>query len=532
MYVKFDFVTPILEIMKSARRFKADFLSAWATEFVNDEHGVSTEVFSNMIFWNNTAIETDQMKKVYKLLGITVEDINSEDYSGIDYCWYSISPWVIDKSYTSTIINTIINRFSSADVKRFEARSHSKSVYSSTVNNYQDSDAQLVSFNADLAVSNILGITYDIEFNDQFLVLLDTDNEVYNRELIPIGSSDYLDTNGNPSGVRHSSFNIVYSLKDSPVVSQALVDRINNAVKYTDTENYKYQQNPSLYISSIPGQKSSVYEIVVDAIPEDELFVREQVSSGDESGTPIWVNKWVKVDGLKLYQPVVSVKNKANGLLNFGQAVSESVDTGYKKTSVKVWKKVVAGILMIVAIVATAISAGAAAPLVEPVVTAATVALLATVTLVGLSVYEANYGNPNAASAYGNSLSFIGTVTAFIGITALVNKIAEKGITAVMANYAKMSAGKLINTIITMASKVFDFVSNRELKKEQEEIDEMKLALEEQEEIMNDLPTAMRYAAEKWNFETYNFLEINEKMDQVPYNMTQGKVDQMTHKYF
>ena len=49
---------------------------------------------------------------------------------------------------------------------------------------------------------------------------------------------------------------------------------------------------------------------------------------------------------------------------------------------------------------------------------------------------------------------------------------------------------------------------------------------------MNDLPTAMRYAAEKWNFETYNFLEINEKMDQVPYNMTQGKIDQMTHKYF
>ena len=547
MYTKFDLLSPVLSRYKRGNKFKREFMRTWPTMLVPDTDatglptGSDVEVMSIFVFWNGSngkgsAVETDQAKKIYKLIGVSVDKINAKSENGglkgVNQLWYKIVPWKTHQDASIAEITTVVNRYSTTKKRIFTFKDTDIDLY----RNIESKD-QIAILKNKLNTTNVEKIDYDMKYNDQWLALLDVDEEIYDININANGRGAIMNSDGtlkdkNKYGQWYS-FTIDYSLKSNYNVSIAIETRTNNQKAVTITEDDGYGGTTRVNCEyALTKQKNEVYSLVSNDIIDSKKFVQSREYGDDEmSDSYTIVNQYVRKSYLDSLPAVISQATKINhNGVKFSDEVGKMIGTDYEKTPVAPWKQVLGILLLFIAIIATVLSDGATSP--EVAAAYAYLALAVSISLGVLAYNEAEYGNPNAAAMYGDMLTIVGYVGAFLGLNEILNNLVDKGVDAILEKYAEMSTLELVSTTINYSSKIYDYVAKQQMQSNNKKVSEMQEKVNQQKLMMDKMPTAMKYAVAKWNFESYNFLEINEKMDQVPYNMTQGLIDGATHKYF
>jgi len=548
MYTKVDMLSPLLSTWKRSNTFKKEFLRLWPTKSVTDTDangnptGGHTLVLDSFTYWRSSdnngrghgnAIATDQAKGIYKLLNTSVKEIESKDYKGIDEVYYTVKPWDTVQSWSIAEVETAVNILGSSSQRLATFRDIDIDIYDGL--DAQQSIDRLVQ---KLNTTNATGINYDENYKDIALALMDTDQRCYDVKLQYNGRGAHMNADGTVKYMRkydsYYSFTIYYTKKKILSANQAMADRINRQKPLdemvddgnggqTKERNVTYTHTKQLIYA---------YKIAANDVLDATKFVTASVTETDEGGVQYTtlVNGPVRLSYVESLPVVLSQAGKIDRKeVTFTDELSKMMGNGYTKTPVKAWKQFLNFALLVVALIATVASAGATGPLATALM--ATV-LASTVALGALQYNEAMYGNPNAAAMYGNSVTIIGYFGAFLGIQGIFTKMEEEGAAGLVAYYAEMSTLKFTATMLNYANKVFDYAANAQIAEENHKINEMVKRNAAIEKQMADMPTPMKMEIAQWNFESYNFLEINEKMDQVPYQMTQGKIDGAMHKYF
>ena len=450
MYTKFDYLTPSMSKNQRGANFKRTFMRNWPTYLVYDTDaqgnplGTQVEVMSDFTYWKGNngfggAIDSDQAKKIDKLLGTSVKKINAgalnHGYKGIDELYYTILPWKTHQDISIAEVETLIHRYAepSSSKKRriFSIRDIDMSLYAG-----KTAVEQVLALRNKLATTNVIDIDYDMKYNDQWLALIDTDQTIYDVKITSNGNGY-----GSIYGMYQSwvEFSIDYKLKDNYSVTPEIDTRANRQKPVTIKSSDGSGGTTTIdeYQYTLTKQKYQVYSKISDDVLDQDKFVIGRVDDDDGSGGYTLVNMYVRKSYLESLPSSISQAAKINHKkVKFSDEVGKMMGNDYVKTPVKVWKQLLGIVLLIIAVIATILSYGEASPLI-PIAEA--IAVGATIALGVLAYYEAQYGNPNAASMYGDLLTVVGYVGAYLGLTAIIENLTKEGLKGILTKYATMS---------------------------------------------------------------------------------------------
>lgn len=88
MYIIRDELTPAVEGHMSALAFKNTMMRHWPRTITN-----GVETFGRLILWEGAVQKDDAHRKIYKLLGMKIKDMEKENYSGLDRTYLYLAPY-------------------------------------------------------------------------------------------------------------------------------------------------------------------------------------------------------------------------------------------------------------------------------------------------------------------------------------------------------------------------------------------------------------------------------------------------------
>mgnify|MGYP001396320444 CR=1 FL=1 len=385
------------------------------------------EVYNKkFVVWPNT--HTPRVRKVLDIFNIPVSQINNQSKNGIEQLYLKFDS---GKQDTSSLSREALATMLEADVPFNEWREFTlgytdqsnpekfngwtvQQIFTYVDDNYKSSIYQNVAMNVS---GNIEGID---DYIGAYVLLdngVDFVVEAMEASVVPIPiqpAHDPEETDFNKRWEKPSMFvsgiNVRYRYKrtgylndDSPVVKELA--------------------NDIVYGSSTPR-----YSIGSAALS----FLRRN----DAGKTNIlWYKGCIRVDTAK--------KLKKH---DYGKLIYGSVDLDYKKKETSGWKKLLGPLIVVVAVVITVFTWGAASPL----VTIATAATLTTVALTVAQMVLAKSGDFDGAGRIGRWVKITGTISLIAGIASIVQNLVRAAATEAI----KQGAGQVASQATSSAASI------------------------------------------------------------------------------
>ena len=394
----------------------------WGTTFVD-----GVEVYNKkFVVWPNT--HTPRVRKVLNIFNIPVSQINNQSKDGIEQLYLKFDS---DKQDTASLSREALATMLEADVPFNEWREFTlgytdqsnpekfngwtvQQIFTYVDDNYKSSIYQNVAMNVS---GNIEGIddyigAYVLLDNGVDFVVEAMEASIVSIPVEPAHDPEEADFNKRwekPS-MFVSGINVRYRYKrtgylndDSPVVKELA--------------------NDIVYGSSTPR-----YSVGSAALS----FLRRN-STGKTN--ILWYKGFIRVDTAK--------KLKKH---DYGKLIYGSVDLDYKKKKTSGWKKLLGPLIVVVAVIITVVTWGAASPL----VTIATAATLTTVALTAAQIVLAKSGDYDGASRMGRWIKITGIVSLVAGIGAMVQNLVR----AAASEAIKQGAGQVASQAVSSATSI------------------------------------------------------------------------------
>ena len=106
-YIVRDAVGPAITSYVTATRMRNQILRHWPTTFIDGR-----EVFADVTYYNGAVVTTPTNLAIYKLLGMSVAELQAQDYTGIDRCWLYVNGVNIEYAVTNNETAGYIEEFS------------------------------------------------------------------------------------------------------------------------------------------------------------------------------------------------------------------------------------------------------------------------------------------------------------------------------------------------------------------------------------------------------------------------------------
>ena len=385
------------------------------------------EVYNKkFVVWPNT--HTPRVRKVLDIFNIPVSQINNQSKDGIEQLYLKFDD---GKQDTASLSREALATMLEADVPFNEWREFTlgytdqsnpekfngwtvQQIFTYVDDNYRDSIYQNVAMNVS---GNIEGID---DYIGAYVLLdngVDFVVEAMEASVVPIPvqpAHDPEEANFNKRWEKPSMFvsgiNVRYRYKrtgylndDSPVVKELA----NDIVYGSNTPRYSVGSAALSFLRRNSTGKTNI----------------------------LWYKGCIRVDTAK--------KLKKH---DYGKLIYGSVDLDYKKKKTSGWKKFLGPFIVIVAIVITVFTWGAASPL----VTIATAATLTTVALTVTQMVLAKSGDYDGASRMGRWIKITGIVSLVAGIGAMVQNLVR----AAASEAIKQGAGQAASQAASSAASI------------------------------------------------------------------------------
>lgn len=510
MYTKPRIKGDTLNAFIRASSFTNKFFNNFPTKIVDGHEVLDQFTLST----NGVVNESVTAKNLYRIFNISIQDLKDQDYDGIARTYLYIKPWVMDTQYplTTTHLNTTLAN-EGTETRRFNVMWSAKT---SILDFYATSNSLILdAFVTKLASGDYSGLYLQTQTPLNLIGLLDLDENMYTRKVTGLGVStaSYVKTKGVGSVTTYDTVftaTITVTKKETPSASTALANRINSI----DLVNNGPLHIPfgKLYSRYFTNSNTQLFHIVG--------------STEEESIT------YVKVAGLRAL--------RKQDIINI---IPKNIETDYQKESANVLES------FVMAVVTVAIVVGAF--LTGQWYLAATVLTIGGLALSWAQGVLDRMGSDGIANDMASNIQLINKLAEVAGYFALIGGLKTQiaaGFTKQMSTTAAQEAGRTIisqqgqvavvrMTALEMANQVLNWLntgfgewSKYQMQESAAETTALQAKIAEQEAAIDDLPTPKKYTYEKWNFESYNFLEINEKME--AYTGSLGSVEHFTKKYF
>lgn len=385
------------------------------------------EVYNKkFVVWPNT--HTPRVRKVLNIFNIPVSQINNQSKNGIEQLYLKFDD---GKQDTASLSREALATMLEADVPFNEWREFTlgytdqsnpekfngwtvQQIFEYVDDNYKDSIYQNVAMNVS---GNIEGID---DYIGAYVLLdngVDFVVEAMEASVVPIPvqpAHDPEEANFNKRWEKPSMFvsgiNVRYRYKrtgylndDSPVVKELA----NDIVYGSNTPRYSVGSAALAFLRRNSAGKTNI----------------------------LWYKGCIRVDTAK--------KLKKH---DYGKLIYGSVDLDYKKKKTSGWKKFLGPLIVIVAIVITVFTWGAASPL----VTIATAATLTTTALTVSQMVLAKTGDYDGAERIGRWVKVTGIVSLVAGIGAMVQSLVR----AAASEAIKQGAGQAASQAASSAASI------------------------------------------------------------------------------
>lgn len=571
MYIEQDFVGPATLDLQANRRMKNRILKHWPRTTVD-----GVEIFDKLYLYNGSVQKSPSHLKLYNLLGVKVEDLESESWKGIEnyYLYFKVTQGLEEDLTTADLENTVIaaTPFTQKSVDTVPEFDRSDWV---TMNiSYEPirvSSASNVLSNADIIAeirSNPQVVTYDSINSDPMAVvaLLDTSDSLFEKTFT-VSNVQLTDVAYTIQTNRTNKTKVVKEVGLTMRFRRKLVDDIVQDSVLGAVTTYINAITPAL--TNLDVQAKRLYRTLVPFTDDDIILVRPASTDPSYSGPNKIGDELVgyKVAGL------ANVPSKT-----FNKAIVGQIDSGYTEESVAWWKKLITAVFTMIIIIAAMIAAAPTGG--GSLALAATILTVGSLAMMGISVVLAK-SDPAWGAYIGKMAVVLGYVATVVGIINIVNAFvkaaaaealkegAKEGVkegaktgsqeavkamtfqeaitvikdlsfedlsnalVAAMKQSFSTSTSMSMTNVLNWATKGFQLYV-KYIAPPDKGVDDLKDDVAEQEEILEDLTSPGLKDKIDYTFSSpfYNIYDFNEYMQGMPSSMTQGKIDSCFNKYY
>ncbi len=284
------------------------------------------------------------------------------------------------------------------------------------------------------------------------------------------------------------------------------------------------QQSP---VKGLIGSQILAIEDVLDPISSSDIFLIVRNTEISEHGLLRMGETYIKVAGAE-----------ALTCREFGKLFKKAFVPGYEQEDASLLVKLANVIIVFVAFILAVPTGGTSFTL------AATINATAVLTL-GLAIQGAfgmflNAIGDLAGAVYTSKMTtFIGRVASFFGFAALIWStitIATTGMVSKVINgvaeMVKATTMDILKMTTSWLNIGVDIYSNFVSARQEAKLKDKQALLDEQQEKNEDLTSPKAMLVIQEYFEGYWWAEVNAILDNMPYQMTQGKIDIATTKYY
>ena len=562
MYVIEDRVTPTIQGFMNLLRTKNVFLKYFPYKWIN-EYGFEVEgsdpsaikVFDKMYFYNGDVLDTTAHKKIYHLFNIKLNDLQEESYDGVEKYWFELKWEGREDSLDIEDLKTFID-----NTLPLNGEGYSDWV---TVENivYDPLDTEAPLYRDDSSITNrlrtsIIDTSYSIseEHICTALALLDTNQDLFETKFIVTHKHLATHRYDLRTDSRYIlSANIRLEFRRKTEVTDPLIitylnkikDRIDNLNNYSGIllNRYSNARNQLLDTSSTTSVNAQLLEIYKQINPITGITLVHHTSlNGD----------FIKYDELA-----------ALNAHDFSEILGKLLTTDFKKKEASTFVKLltVAAVFAVIILSAGAgaIAVGGLTGMVATAAFAGTMAFnlaLGILALGLISKFAADAGSYGAAAFIGRSIQILGMLSTFLSVISSIGtspvKFLELSGKSFLTTIKEISFTDLLDVVKT---EVIEFTKQSTMKIVVQTTDwltqafqaytkyinppnagisEKQAIIDKQKEELEELATPDNLKKVRWIYDTSytNYLDTNEYMQNIPYLMTQGRVDNATRKYF
>lgn len=556
-YIIEDRVTPTIQGFMNLLRTKNVFLKYFPYKWIN-EYGFEVEesdpsaikVFDKMYFYNGDVLDTTAHKKIYHLFNIKLKDLQEESYDGVEKCWFELK-WenreeLLDVEDLKTFIDTTIplNGDGYSDWITVENIVYDPLDIGAPL--YRD-DSSII----DRLRTSVIDTSYSAseEHICTALALLDTNQDLFETKFTV--TYKHLGTNSyalNTKGRYILSANIRLEFRRKAEVTDPLIVTYLNKIKdkidnLNNFNGFSFTRNSLLDTSSTISINSQLLEIYKQINPVTGITLVQHTSlNGD----------FIKYDALA-----------ALNAHDFSEVLGKLLTTDFKKKQASGFVKFLTIVAVIAIIVLSAGSGAAAVGGLTGVAASAAFAgamafnlALGVLALALISKFAADAGSYGAAAFIGRSIQVLGMLSTFLSVISLISispaKLAKLSVKSLLTTiteisftdllaavktevieFAKQSTMKIITQTTGWLTQAFQIYA-KYIDPPNAGISEKQTLIDKQKEELEELATSDSLKKVRWIYDTpyANYLDLNEYMQNIPYLMTQGRVDNATRKYF
>jgi len=572
MYLVFDLAAPLAGAYWTNTRMKNKILMHWPRKTVDD-----VEVFDKLYYYNGSVIDDNAHRQLYALFGTSVAQFQSADYSGVDKAWIALE-WLgtpgQDASVSDAIgyvnANSVLNETYTIDMR-----------YTRTVKNVSSAltSAELESLvlsgheavepdtGTKLYFSTNGGIEYEhADYPLGFMAIMDSSNVLFDRTARVLSRS--VNRVSNRSNVKYAvEANIRFEFTRKIDPADPAVDAFLSMVAAYASDRYR-----SLYTISNTKQKQPV--VIANFTFDKNMLTFAQYSMN-------FADDGLSYKGDVTVAGFTSLKKK-----QLPEFMRKAVKSDYSETGDDGWSMFLTFVVFVIAMIVAAYSGGTS-------LVAFLKAFSYTLTVSTLILSAAAYafqrnGYTGYAMIIGRAVvtlmpiltvvSFIlmlsGLVSAITAIKESAQKIAAEaaaetsaqvGTEALTDAATNTVMSSTLETLATVAPEQvapsFSDYATAIIEKVSVGTGSLFTELSTTElltKAMNALNTAFNIYAKyiapvespgtppeevppdnvdtpelvQADFDSYMFLELNERMDSMPDALTQGLIDNTFNKYY
>lgn len=541
MYIKEDRLTPSLASFTNGQKTKNTIFRHWGTQqntwSTYDEEGFRTgdysteeQVFAPFQYYGNGAVRaTNAHKRIYGLLGVTVESLEEESYEGIESCWFYLKNVVDTYEITRGNINGYVKMHSDIDTE-----------YTTTLNyNPVSLDSTATKTNEQIITECLNGsahVEYGTEGVDKLtsLVLLDSAGVLFERRLTVT----------------------LRKVSDKATVQQTYGSHYVNApskyvVSATVTMVFTRIKEPNdaacdAYMAEVQAKVTAIDDL--SGVAPDVVKKRFGTTAQVEPTrfTPMNAGLLAMYNTMVNYTP--TALNSGSGYIlvegardltgaEFTDMLGKALDTGFVKESASFLERLLSVLMIILTIVLIIVLTPAGATLLAFSTTASIVFMVSMAVQIGIAEAFRRDGNYAAANYIAGAVQFLGVVAQVVGFVgmamsgidakAVIDKLTG-GLTSITSSTSNMlqKGIQLASSSMQIYSDYIDPVPG-EIDKLSKEIAAQKKELEDYSggESINKV---RRYTDSPHE----NPYDMNAQMANIPYLMTQGKIENSLTQYY
>jgi len=553
MYIKDDFLAANVSEFRLNSKAKNIIIGNWNKKFVN-----GIEVFDIQPIYNGNVIDSKANNKILKLVGTSVDAMKSQDWHGVDYAWFEFQykniaslaitkSGIYDRVFTKNVVGEdYIAHFQIATypyVDKFtgEVRETVADARASIKTDF-DNGVNLGKYTyLKTSAPSVEGVPIQNDSN-WFIAFADTGQLIYNRDYTIGSTKTDIDVNGRR--VFTTIVELRYSLKENAVTA--------------------IEADPLL--TKIKDSTLDKFGNYVDGTLSDE-FINLHIQLDDPGNLYVSVPRYaystttgqLELDGYDRYLRVDKVNQMK--LKTFTKLVKTAFHFEYRLKKADWWEKVVAVVLVVIIIViavvvcvgsgGTACYAAGQGAAYAIMTVASYIAITAAIISVILSLYAGmldRMGYSGSAQNYGKYIKLFNSIAEIAGYVALFAgtiNVVSNGFTKTVATSGggtvtrAMTKPEIANFVIGQISSYSNMYMKYAMEQDAKKTQELQESVKEQEVMIAEYsaedgvsatPKAME--AQQLVFEDYAFIDLNARMDAIPFNKTQGLIDNATQKYF